>query len=201
MLYRAFKRGFDFISASIMVIAISPLLLVLMVMVKFSIGSPIFFVQRRTGLHMKEFKIIKFRSMTNEVDETGKLLSDEKRITKVGKFLRATSLDELPELFSIIKGDMSVIGPRPLPPTYDRYYSEREKKRFDVRGGLVPPEVLYNNVQPTWEEQLEYEANYAENLSLRLDILIILTVFKGLFKRYNNDYGEYVRKSLIEERE
>lgn len=200
MLFKAFKRGFDFISALLLFVAISPIFLILIVMVRTSIGSPVFFKQKRTGLHMKEFEIVKFRSMTNETDEDGNLLPDEMRITKVGKMLRATSLDELPELISIIKGNMSVIGPRPLPPSYDAYYTEREKKRFEVRGGLIPPEVLYNNVQPTWEEQLEYEASYAEHLSMRSDISIIMAVFCGLFTRYKNDYGEYVRSPLNEER-
>lgn len=200
MFYKTFKRIFDFTSALLLFILISPLFLILMLLVRLSIGSPIFFKQKRTGLDMKPFEIIKFRSMTNETDSDGKLLPDEERVTYVGKFLRATSLDELPELLSIIAGNMSVIGPRPLPPSYDEYYTEDEKRRFDVRGGLIPPEVLYNNVQPTWDEQLRYEADYAQNLSMKKDMEIIIAVFRGLFTRYKNDYGEYVRKSLVEER-
>lgn len=200
MFYKTFKRIFDFTSALLLLIVISPLFLVLMLLVRLSIGSPIFFKQKRTGLDMKPFEIIKFRSMTNETDSDGHLLPDEERVTYVGKFLRATSLDELPELLSIIAGNMSVIGPRPLPPSYDEYYTEDEKKRFNVRGGLIPPEVLYNNVQPTWDEQLRYEADYAETLSMKKDVEIIIAVFRGLFTRYKNDYGEYVRKSLDEER-
>ena len=151
-------------------------------------------------MNMEKFNIIKFRTMTEEKDENGNYLPDEMRLTKLGKFLRATSLDELPELIPIIKGEMSVIGPRPLPPKYDQYYTEREKLRFSVRGGLIPPEVLYNNVQPTWDEQLEYEALYAEKLCFSLDFSIIVTVFKGLFTRYKKDYGEYIRQGLDEER-
>lgn len=200
MLFRGLKRGFDFISALLLFIVLTPLFLVLMVLVRTMLGSPIFFTQVRSGMNQKPFKLIKFRSMTNAADENGKLLPDEQRQTKFGGFLRSSSLDELPELLCIIKGDMSVIGPRPLPPTYDSYYTEREKKRFEVRGGLLPPEVLNNNVQPTWDEQLEYEATYAEKLSLKTDVLIIISVFKGLMKRYKNDYGEYVRYSLIDER-
>ena len=138
--------------------------------------------------------------MTEEKDENGNYLPGEVRLTKFGRLLRASSLDELPELFAIIKGDMSVIGPRPMPVQYDPYYTEREKLRFNVRGGLIPPEVLYNNVQPTWDEQLEYEASYAENLSLKQDISVFFAVFKGLFTRAENNYGEYVRKCLDEER-
>lgn len=199
-MYRIIKRVFDIISSLILFIFISPLFLAIMLLVKCRIGSPVFFKQKRTGLGMKPFYIIKFRTMTEEKDENGNYLPDEMRLTKLGKFLRATSLDELPELIPIIKGEMSVIGPRPLPPKYDQYYTEREKLRFGVRGGLIPPEVLYNNVQPTWDEQLEYEASYAEKLCFSLDFSIIVTVFKGLFTRYKKDYGEYIRQGLDEER-
>lgn len=200
MVFRFFKRAFDFASALTLFIVISPLFLVLMFLIKIKIGSPVFFKQVRTGMNMEKFNIIKFRTMTEEKDENGNYLPDEMRLTKLGKFLRATSLDELPELIPIIKGEMSVIGPRPLPPKYDQYYTEREKLRFGVRGGLIPPEVLYNNVQPTWDEQLEYEASYAEKLCFSLDFSIIVTVFKGLFTRYKKDYGEYIRQGLDEER-
>lgn len=200
MVFRFFKRAFDFASALTLFIVISPLFLVLMFLIKIKIGSPVFFKQVRTGMNMEKFNIIKFRTMTEEKDENGNYLPDEMRLTKLGKFLRATSLDELPELIPIIKGEMSVIGPRPLPPKYDQYYTEREKIRFSVRGGLIPPEVLYNNVQPTWDEQLEYEASYAEKLCFSLDFSIIVTVFKGLFTRYKKDYGEYIRQGLDEER-
>lgn len=199
-MFRVFKRIFDFVSALVLFIVISPLFLVLIILIKLKIGSPVFFKQVRTGMNMEKFSIIKFRTMTEERDENGEYLPDEVRLTKLGKFLRATSLDELPELIPIIKGEMSVIGPRPLPPKYDQYYTEREKLRFSVRGGLIPPEVLYNNVQPTWDEQLEYEASYAEKLCFSLDFSIIVTVFKGLFTRYKKDYGEYIRQGLDEER-
>ena len=138
--------------------------------------------------------------MTNEKDEKGVILPNEQRYTPFGTWLRKTSLDELPELLSIIKGDMSVIGPRPLPPSYDSFYTEREKVRFRVRGGLIPPEVLYGNILPTWDEQLEYEADYAENVSFRLDVKILMAVFKGLFTRYKKNQGGVVRESLIIER-
>ena len=199
-MYKIIKRIFDFISALLLFVVISPLFLLLMLLVKLKIGSPIFFKQKRTGMGMKPFYIMKFRSMTEEKDQNGKYLPDSVRLTKLGKFLRATSLDELPELLSIIKGDMSVIGPRPLPLDYNDFYTEREKKRFEVRGGLIPPEVLYNNTQPTWDEQLDYEASYAENVSFLNDVKIMFAVFKGLFSRYSNNYGEYVRPDLDMER-
>lgn len=199
-MYQYIKRAFDFTSATLLLIAISPLYLILLLLVRVKIGTPIYFSQVRTGYHGKPFAIKKFRSMTEERDENGNYLPDEQRLTKLGNWLRRTSLDELPELLCIIKGDMSVIGPRPLPPTYDSYYTEYERKRFNVRGGLVPPEVLYRDVEPSWDNQLKYEADYAENLSAGLDLKIFLTALKGVFIRYQNDYGEYVRCPLSEER-
>ena len=199
-MYKIFKRTFDFLSSLLLFIAISPIFLVLVLLVKSKLGSPVFFKQVRTGRGGKQFSIMKFRTMTNETDEKGNLLPNEKRITKLGRFLRSSSLDELPELLNIIKGDMSVIGPRPLPPVYDEYYTEYEKDRFLVRGGLIPPEVLYNNVQPTWEEQFTYEVEYARNLSFSLDMRVMFAVFKGIFTRYEKDYGAYSRKPLSEER-
>ena len=142
MLFRLFKRMFDIISATLLLVVISPLFLVMMILVRFKLGTPVFFTQERTGMHQKKFKLIKFRSMTNEKDENGNLLPDEVRQTKFGGMMRSLSIDELPELLCIIKGDMSVIGPRPLPPTYDAYYTEKELKRFDVRGGLIPPDSV-----------------------------------------------------------
>ena len=200
MLFRAFKRVFDFVSALLLFIVISPLFLVLMILVRVKIGSPIFFTQERSGLHRKSFYIKKFRSMTNERDADGNLLPDDQRLTKFGRLLRSSSLDELPELLSIIKGDMSVIGPRPLPPTYNQYYTERELKRFEVRGGLLPPDSVENSAIITWDKQLEYEASYAENLSLKNDLRIFFSAISIVFTRNETDYGTYVRKSLIEER-
>lgn len=200
MLFRAFKRVFDFVSALLLFIVISPLFLVLMILVRVKIGSPIFFTQERSGLHQKSFYIKKFRSMTNERDADGNLLPDDQRLTKFGRLLRSSSLDELPELLSIIKGDMSVIGPRPLPPTYNQYYTERELKRFEVRGGLLPPDSVEDSAIITWDKQLEYEASYAENLSLINDLRIFFLAIKIVFTRNETDYGTYVRKSLIEER-
>ena len=149
---------------------------------------------------MKPIKVLKFRTMTNKRDENGFLLPDEKRLTKFGKFLRSTSLDELPQLLNIIIGNMSVIGPRPLPEEYNDYYSNEEKDRFKVKMGLIQPEVLYNKVFPSWDEQLMWEANYANHLNFKTDIKIFFAVFKVLFHRSKDDYGSFVRKSLIEER-
>lgn len=173
----------------------------IMVMVRINLGSPIFFIQERTSLKQKRFKLIKFRTMTNETDSEGVLLPDEKRQTKFGSFLRSTSLDELPELICIIKGDMSVIGPRPLPPEYNKYYTKKELQRFTVRGGLIPPDSIDRSAVISWDRQLEYEADYAATLSLKNDLIILLNVFRIIFLRERLSYGSVVRKPLNEERE
>ena len=201
MLFRLFKRMFDIISATLLLVVISPLFLVMMILVRFKLGTPVFFTQERTGMHQKKFKLIKFRSMTNEKDENGNLLPDEVRQTKFGGMMRSLSIDELPELLCIIKGDMSVIGPRPLPPTYDAYYTEKELKRFDVRGGLIPPDSVDPEAVISWDKQFEYEAKYAENLSLKNDLKIFFNVFKIIFQRRKTEYGNFVREPLNKERE
>ncbi len=201
MFYRVFKRGLDFVASILGLILISPLFLVLIIAVRIKLGAPVFFTQERTGIKQRRFKLIKFRSMTNETDDNNELLPDEMRQTKFGNFLRSTSLDELPELLCIIRGDMSVIGPRPLPPVYDDYYKPSELKRFDVRGGLIPPDSIDSSAVISWDKQFEYEVNYAENLSFVNDIKIFFNVFKIIFKRGQTDYGSYVRKPLNKERE
>ena len=201
MLFRLFKRMFDIISATLLLVVISPLFLVMMILVRFKLGTPVFFTQERTGMHQKKFKLIKFRSMTNEKDENGNLLPDEVRQTKFGGMMRSLSIDELPELLCIIKGDMSVIGPRPLPPTYDAYYTEKELKRVDVRGGLIPPDSVDPEAVISWDKQFEYEAKYAENLSLKNDLKIFFNFFKIIFQRRQTEYGNFVREPLNKERE
>lgn len=199
-MYKVFKRTFDFCSSLLLFTVISPLFLVLMICTRISIGSPIFFFQERSGRHQKSFKLIKFRTMTNEKDENGKLLPDHIRLTRFGRFLRNSSLDELPELLNIIKGDMAVIGPRPLYPRYEGFYKEEELPRFNVRGGLIPPESLYYDSFLTWDKQLKYEAEYAKDLSLVLDVKILISVFKTMIRRNTEDYGAYSREALDVER-
>lgn len=200
MLYGFFKRVFDFTSALLLFIVISPLFLVLMICAWISIGRPVFFYQERSGRFEKPFKLIKFRTMTNATDKEGKLLPDADRLTRFGRFLRNSSLDELPELLNIIKGDMAVIGPRPLYMKYNSYYTEYERKRNKVRGGLIPPESLYFDSFLTWDKQLKYEADYAEKLSLKLDVQILISVFKTMILRNKTDYGAYSRQPLDVER-
>ena len=199
-MYKIFKRCFDFISALLLFIVISPVFIFLAILVKINLGSPIFFHQMRTGKDMRPFGMTKFRTMTDKRDADGNLLPDKERSTKFGKWLRSTSLDELPELLNIMKGDMSVIGPRPLYPKYNDYYTEEEKKRFLVRGGLVTPDSVDPDPVISWDKQFKYEADYAENLSLKKDISIFIGVFRILFKRNTTNYGSFSRMPLDVER-
>lgn len=199
-MYNYFKRCFDFIASLCLFVVISPFFLILSVLVWLKLGSPIFFKQERSGLNGKTFHIMKFRTMTNAKDKDGNLLPDEERFVPFGKWLRSSSLDELPELLNIIKGDMAVIGPRPLPPIYNDFYTDYEKNRFKVRGGLIPPESMYFDSFVTWDKQLKYEADYANNLSFMLDLKLLFSVFKTIFKRTETGYGEYVREALSIER-
>lgn len=195
------KRILDFTIALIAIAVLSPLMLVLAVLVGINLGTPILFKQTRIGKDEKPFTMCKFRTMTNARDESGNLLPDVQRQTKLGKFLRGSSMDELPELFNILKGDISIVGPRPLLEEYLPYYTEEERLRHSVRGGLTVPEVVYGNVNPTWEEQFSCEVEYAKNVSFLLDLKIIWATFRILFKRVEEDYGVEVRKPLYAERE
>lgn len=199
-MYLVVKRCFDFLSSLLLFIVISPLFLILAILVRVNLGSPVFFHQVRTGKGMKQFGMTKFRTMTNDKDEDGNLLPDEQRFTKFGKWLRSSSLDELPELFNIIKGDMSVIGPRPLPPAYDDYYTDEEKNRFLVRGGLVTPDSVDPSPVISWDKQLAYEADYGKTISLVKDWKIFIGVFRILLRRTETSYGEFVREPLNVER-
>ena len=200
-MYRKYiKRILDIVLSFAAIIVLFPLMVLLSIAIAINMGTPIFFNQKRVGRNEKVFMMHKFRTMNNKTDDNGQLLPDEKRVTALGRFLRGSSLDELPELFNILVGDLSIIGPRPLLVEYLPYYTEFERQRHKVRGGLTVPEVLYDNVTPTWEEQFRYEVDYANNVSFLLDIKILYKTITGVLKRNNTDYGSYVRKSLIEER-
>lgn len=199
-MYKVFKRLFDIVSATLLFIVISPLFLALMALVRLKLGAPVFFRQTRSGMGQKPFQLIKFRTMSDARDNNGALLPDHLRVNKFGVFLRSSSLDELPELLNIIKGDMSVIGPRPLPCKYDEYYKPTELPRFNVRGGLISPDVVEKVPVVPWDQQLSCEADYGSNLSLKKDWIIFISVFKTLFNRANSNFGEYERIPLDEER-
>jgi len=178
-----FKRVLDILISGMGLICLSPVLLVLAVLIKLKLGSPIIFKQERPGLDEKIFTLKKFRTMTDERDENGKLLPDAVRLTKFGKFLRSTSLDELPELWNIFCGDMSLIGPRPLLVSYLPYYTEREKLRHTVRPGLTGLAQVSGRNFLEWDKRLEKDAEYVENLSFGLDIKIFFTTIKKVFVR------------------
>lgn len=199
-MYPILKRIFDFLSALLLLLLLLPLFLGLLLLVRLLLGAPVFFRQRRTGRYGRPFSILKFRTMTDRRGEDGRLLPDEDRVTPFGQFLRSTSLDEIPELLNILAGDMSVIGPRSLPLSYDAYYRNGERARFAVRGGLIPPDTLIQEPYVSWDVQLACEADYAAHLSFSRDFRIFLSVFKLLVKRDRSDYGGYVRKPLSEER-
>lgn len=194
------KRLLDIILSFVALVVLSPLLLVISILVRINLGSPVFFKQERVGKDEKIFTMLKLRTMSDKRDENGNLLPDEQRQTKLGDLLRSTSLDELPELINILKGDISIVGPRPLLVSYLPYYTQEERLRHSVRGGLTVPEVVYGNVTPTWDEQFSYEVDYAKNVSFALDVKIIWKTFLILFKRVQTDYGSEVRNPLNVER-
>lgn len=167
------KRWFDFLLSLCGIIVLSPVLAVLGVLVRVKLGSPVFFRQERPGKNERIFTLCKFRTMTDQRDEQGKLLPDAVRLTKFGKFLRASSLDELPELFNILKGDMSIIGPRPLLVSYLPYYSEREKLRHSVRPGLTGLAQVSGRNFINWDSRLDKDIEYVENLSFGMDLKVL----------------------------
>lgn len=180
---RFFKRPMDFILSLIAIIVLSPVLLVVAILVRTKLGSPVIFKQNRPGLNEKIFTLYKFRTMTDERDKFGELLPDSVRLTKFGKFLRSTSLDELPELFNILKGDMSIVGPRPLAIIYLPYYNEIEKHRHDVKPGLSGLAQIHGRNTINWEDRFAYDIKYVNRITFWGDIkIIILTIFKA-FKR------------------
>ena len=196
-MYRCFfKRILDIIISGIAMIILSPVYLLLTIYVLIFMGKPVLFGQERIGKGEKCFKLYKFRSMTNKRDSEGELLPEEKRLTKAGVFLRNSSLDELPELWSIFIGEMSLVGPRPMPTYYAPYFHPEERKRHSVRGGLIPPDSLSGKAVTSYEEQFKYECDYADNVSFLTDIKVIITTFKILFIRVKEDYGTCERPHL-----
>lgn len=182
-MYKYIKRAFDFISALIALILFSSILLVVSILVKTKLGSPVIFKQERPGLNNEIFTLYKFRTMTDERDENGELLPDEVRLTKFGMFLRNTSLDELPELINILKGDMSVVGPRPLLVQYIPLYNEHQIRRAEVKPGLTGWAQANGRNSITWEEKFDMDVYYVDNYSLLLDIKILFLTVKNVIKR------------------
>lgn len=195
------KRILDFCLSLLALLVLSPVLLVLTVVGAAVMGGNPFFTQLRPGKDEKIFKLIKFRSMTNKKDADGKLLPDEQRLTKYGKLLRSTSLDELPELINILKGDMSLVGPRPLLVEYLPYYTQEERHRHDVRPGLTGLAQVNGRNNLTWEQKFAYDLEYIDRLSLRNDVAILLKTVGKVLKKSDIAVGnEYKGGKFLDER-
>lgn len=199
------KRGLDFACGSLALVVFWPLYLITAILVKTKLGSPVLFTQDRPGKidpktgKEKIFKLYKFRTMTDEKDENGELLPDEVRLTKFGKFLRSTSLDELPEAFNIIKGDMSVVGPRPLLVEYLPYYTEKERHRHDIRPGLSGLAQINGRNTGSWEEKFEYDLEYSKNISLINDLRIILKTVIKAARRSDIQVGSEIEAGRLDD--
>lgn len=180
---RFFKRPLDFLLSLIALIILSPILLITAILVRIKLGSPIIFKQQRPGLNEKIFTIYKFRTMTDAKDENGNLLPDSERLTSFGRFLRSTSIDELPELVNILKGDMSIVGPRPLLVEYLPLYNEKQKLRHCVRPGLTGLAQVNGRNAITWEDKFDLDVKYVNNVSFVRDWKIIFLTLKKVFIR------------------
>jgi len=197
-LYRLYlKRPMDFILSLLAIIVLSPLFIVTGILVRNKLGSPILFKQNRPGLDEKIFTMYKFRTMTDQKDETGELLPDHIRLTKFGKMLRATSLDELPELFNILKGDMSIIGPRPLLVQYLSLYNVHQKRRHEVRPGLSGYAQVNGRNSISWEDKFDLDIQYVDNVTFVNDVKIIMLTIKKVFIRDGISSGSSVTMEVF----
>ena len=196
------KRTLDLILSLMALIVLMPLMIIIGILVRINLGSPIIFKQKRPGKNEKIFTLYKFRTMTDKRDIDGNLLPDEYRLTKFGKFLRSTSLDELPELINIIKGDMAIVGSRPLLVEYLPYYTEEEKHRHDVRPGLTGLAQVNGRNLLEWDERLKKDLEYINSISVKNDLFIIFRTIINVIKRKDIAVGrEHNMLSLNKERE
>ena len=193
-----FKRPLDCIFALFLLIILSPILLITYILVVAFLGFPGFFKQERPGKDEKIFKLYKFRTMINAKDKNSKILPDEKRLTKFGKLLRSTSLDELPELFNIIKGDMSFIGPRPLLVEYIPYYTKQEHHRHDVRPGLTGLAQISGRNTLSWEEKFELDMKYIRKITFTKDLSIFWNTFLKVIKRSDIKMGKQLKYGRLD---
>jgi lipopolysaccharide/colanic/teichoic acid biosynthesis glycosyltransferase len=184
MYQKAFKRFFDFFFAfSSLIFLFIPLLVVAILLHFANKGAGVFFTQQRPGLNGKIFKILKFKTMTDERDEKGILLPDADRLTRVGRIVRSLSIDELPQLWNVLKGDMSFIGPRPLLVQYLPLYSSEQMRRHEVRPGITGWAQCHGRNALTWTEKFKYDVWYVDHISLKIDLLVILLTIKGVLRR------------------
>ena len=206
MYAKFFKRFFDFVLSLLALIVLSPILLILIVCGAFAMHGNPFFTQERPGKNEKIFKLIKFRTMSNAKDKNGNLLPDADRLNKYGRILRSTSLDELPELINICKGDMSIVGPRPLAVQYLPYYNEQERHRHDVLPGLTGLAQINGRNAVNWPERFAYDLQYVKNISLKNDVLIIWKTVWKVLKRNDvavrgmtkvQDFDKFRREELL----
>ncbi|MBE3792115.1 sugar transferase [Vibrio parahaemolyticus] len=182
-MYFLIKRSFDLILSSILIVFLLPILIIISIVVRLNLGSPIIFCQQRPGLNSKVFGLKKFRTMTDNRDLNGNLLPDRERITKLGSFLRKSSLDELPSLFNILKGDMSFVGPRPLLVEYLDYYTEEEKIRHSVPPGLTGLAQVSGRNNLSWDKRLKIDIDYVNNKSFILDVKILYKTFIKVIRK------------------
>lgn len=183
MYRKYFKRILDFLLALCALIILSPVILILTILGSIAMKGNPFYTQPRPGRNEKKFRMLKFRTMSNAKDKNGKLLPDNVRLNKYGRFLRSTSLDELPELINILKGDMSIVGPRPLMSRYLPYYTEEERRRHSVRPGLTGYAQVHGRNTLTWDERFQYDLQYVDHLTFIMDIKIIIDTIKTVLKR------------------
>lgn len=183
-MYRShLKRVFDFLGASLILVATAPALLFIAAAIRVWLGSPVFFTQIRPGLRGKPFRMIKFRTLTDRRDGSGQLLEDSVRLTALGSFLRSTSLDELPELLNVVKGEMSLVGPRPLLMEYLERYTPAQARRHDVRPGITGLAQVNGRNAIAWDERFAFDLEYVQNGSLRLDTRILLSTIRQVVAR------------------
>lgn len=203
MYAKFFKRPIDFLGALILITLLLPIYLVLYVLIIIFLGKPAIFRQERPGKDEKIFEVMKFRSMTNETDKDGNLLPDAQRLTKFGWFLRKSSLDEIPQLFNVLKGDMSFIGPRPLLVRYLHYYNEEEKRRHNVRPGITGLAQVNGRNAISWKAKFAYDIKYVDNITFLGDVKIVLQTIQKVLKRSDitiggGDFFDVERKREME---
>jgi len=194
----ALKRAFDLIASAILLLFFSPLFLLMPLLVRLTMGPPVFFRQPRLGYQRRPFSVYKFRTMNDSRNEQGNLLSDEQRLTSLGKLLRKTSLDELPELWNVLKGEMSLVGPRPLLVEYLDRYTPEQARRHEVKPGITGWAQVNGRNAITWEEKFKYDVWYVDNWSLRLDIKIIfMTILKVIKGEGINQPGQATMEEFM----